>query len=48
MIDKIEEEFPEYKDKLSLVNLNTVWKRRKMAGNIEMPPGTPVDSIYQN
>ena len=46
IVDKIQEEFPQYKDKLSLRDLAGIWKLRKDAGNIEMPPGTPLDSIF--
>ena len=45
IVDKIQEEFPQYKDKLSLRDLTGIWKLRKDAGSIKMPPGTPLDSI---
>ena len=46
IVDRIQEEFPQYKDKLHLRDLTGIWKLRKDANNIEMPPGTPVGSIF--
>ena len=46
IVDRIQEEFPQYKDRLHLRDLKEIWKLRKDANNIEMPPGTPVGSIF--
>ena len=46
IVDRIQEEFPQYKDKLKLKDLSNIWKLRKQDGKIEMPPGTPEESIF--